>query len=157
MHWKLIPDAPQLVLTPMIEQKTRGDFLHNWVLIHSILNSTWMRPVWIGAQACDHWLSGGGGEWHSGCPAVLWWPEKPDLKQPRKHQQQNQEKERELVKDSVWLFTFSQLWKWKFLCLLVQEIKIEEASLNLSRKWLISGGICTGYAIFSEWGNKSNT
>ena len=60
MYWKLIPEAPQLVLTPMMEQKSRGDFLHNWVLIHSILNSTWMLPVWNGAQACDHWLSGAG-------------------------------------------------------------------------------------------------
>lgn len=86
MYWKLIPEAPQLVLTLMMEQKTRGDFLHNWVLIHSILNSTWMLPVWDRAQACDHWLSGGGREWHSGCPVVLWWPEKPDLEQQRRHQ-----------------------------------------------------------------------
>ena len=86
MYWKLIPEAPQLVLTPMMEQKSRGDFLYNWVLIHSILNSTWMLPAWNGAQACDHWLSGRGGEWHSGCPAALWWPEKPDLEQQRRHE-----------------------------------------------------------------------
>lgn len=32
--------------------------------------------MWSRAQACDHWLPGGGGELYSGCPAGLWWPEK---------------------------------------------------------------------------------
>lgn len=76
MHWKLIPRATQLVLTPTIEQEARGDSLHNWVSIHSILKFTWILQVWGRAQACVHGLSGGGGELCSGCPAVLWWPEK---------------------------------------------------------------------------------
>lgn len=29
---------------------------------------------------------GGGGEWHSGCPAALGWPEKPDLEQQKRHE-----------------------------------------------------------------------
>lgn len=73
MYWKLIPEAPQLVLTPVTEQKSRGDFSQSRVPIPSILNPTWVLPVCDRARACGHWLAGAGQRvafWMSCCPLV---------------------------------------------------------------------------------------
>lgn len=120
MYWKLIPEAPQLVLTPMIEQKTRGDFLHNWVPIHSILNSTWMLPVWNRAQAQRMAF------WMSCCPLVA---RKACKNDSLGATEEIPVTERAGVGKGYWLaFKISTTTNVKLFCLLVLEIKMGDAS-----------------------------
>lgn len=83
------------------------------------------------------WLSGGRGEWHSGCPVVLWWPEKPvrmtDLEQQRWHGPVAESGERAGVGKECCLAVYiSPSMKANIFCLLVLKIKAEE------EKWPIS-------------------
>lgn len=81
---------------------------------------------------CDHWLLGGGGEWHSRCPGVLWWPEKPvgmtDVEQKRKPLVTELGERAGLGKGFCLAFYMPTTTKVKkIFCLPVLEIKVEKA------------------------------